>query len=587
MNPDGGFTFLYPVALLLLPLAWVLAWLVARRLHRRSAWRRVCEARLFTYLAAGSGAAAGQRRALVLLAAVLTLGVVGAAGPSWRLQAHPLLTSFAARVIVLDLSLSMRVEDVKPSRHAQAIAAAREIVGADFDGETGLVVFAGAAFVVAPLTGDARTLDAFLDALSPDTMPLDGSRADLGIEAAAGLLRASVAGQGQILLLTDGVDETELAVRAALAASEAGHRVSVLAIGTAEGGPLRDRAGGLTRDARGDYLLARPDFAALERIARIGEGTFQSLRDGAEVFGRAVSAFASDELIAGEDEPGANWRPRANDGVILVWLTLPLALLLFRRNLLWVLLLVIAMPDDRGALAAEAAPGLDRGSLWRHAEQRAHVAYERGDLAQALALSSAPMLRGAIHYRAQRYALALEEFSRASGADAWYNRGNAEAHLERFPEAMRAYSRALELAPNHDAARYNRRLLQVFLERRAAEAGVNADGDELETATDAGELGSAQPRIGIAGQSLQNPGDEDQTGAGFGATSEVSPLDFVETYDGSDPTLEQFILRADESLDARGAEAIEQWLKALPESSNDLFRRKFLRDYQRQIRQER
>lgn len=587
MNPDAGFTFLYPAVLLLLPLGWGLAWLFARRLRARSAWQRVCDASLFSYLAAESGIARGHRRIFWLLAAVLTLGVIGAAGPSWRLQSHPLLMSFAARVIVLDLSQSMRVEDVKPSRHAQAVAAARDIVAADFDGETGLVVFAGAAFVVAPLTGDVRTLDAFLDALSPETMPLDGSRADLGIEAAADLLRASVAGYGQILLLSDGVDETEAAVRAALAAAEAGHRVSVLAIGTAAGGPLRDRAGGLARDARGEYRLSRPDFDNLERIARIGNGAFQSLRDGAEVFGRAVSAFDRDALIAADDDPAATWRPRANDGVGLVWLALPLALLLFRRNLLWVALLAMVTPWDPGALAADRSPAIDRVGSWRHAEHRAYAAYLQGDLARALALSSAPMLRGAIHYREQRYALARDEFSRASGADAWYNRGNAEAQLARFPEAMQAYARALELDPEHDAARYNRRLLQAFLERQTTDAGADADADESDSAPETGELGGAQPRIGVAGQSGQNPGDEDQAGAGFGATPDASPFDFVESYDGSDPTLEQFILRADESLDARGAEALEAWLRALPESSHDLFRRKFLRDYQRQIRQER
>lgn len=580
MNP-AGFVLLYPAVLLLLPPAWVLAWLIARRLHARSAWPRVCDAPLYAHLAAASATGGGRRGAFWLLAVVLSLGVVAAAGPSWRLQSHPLLASFAARVIVLDLSQSMRVEDVEPNRHAQALAAARDILATEFDGETGLVVFAGAAFVVSPLTADAGTLEAFLDALSPDTMPLDGSRADLGIEAAAGLLRASVSGRGQILLLTDGVDESELAVRAALAASDQGHRLSVLAIGTAEGGPMRDRAGGLLRDGRGGYRLSRPDFETLERIARIGGGAYRSLREGTEIFGRAISAFDGTDLIETRDEPDASWRPRANDGFGLVWLALPLALVLFRRNLLWLLLLAVVTPYDQSAQAADDA------GLWLHAEQLAHAAYLRGDLARALELSSAPMLRGAIHYRERRYALALEEFSRATGADAWYNRGNAEARLRRFPEAVRAYSRALEIEPEHAAARYNRRLLQLYLDRRAAEAGVGADADDAEAATETGELGSAQPRIGIAGQSPQNPGDEDQSGAGFGASPGSSPLDFAETYDGSDPTLEQFILQAEESLDARGAEALERWLESLPESSNDLFRRKFLRDYQRQVRQER
>lgn len=581
MSAAADFGFLYPAVLPLAPLLWLAAWLLARRLRSRSMWARLCDAPLLGYLTDASGRAGGGRRAAWLLAAVATLGVVAAAGPSWREQSHPLLSAAAARVLVLDLSRSMLVEDVKPSRHAQSVHAARQILAAGFAGETGLVVFAGAAFVVAPLTSDARTLDAFLDALSPDTMPLEGSRADLGIDAAARLLRASVSGSGQILLLSDGVDDAELAVRAALDASERGHRVSVLAIGTPEGGPLQDRAGSLLRDGDGRYRLAKTAFAELARIAEIGGGAFQTIRDGAEVFGRVVSTFDSVELVETDGDRAGPARPRANDGVWLVWLLLPLALLLFRRNLLWAGLIAVWLPLDQGAQAA------DSDWFWHGAETRAYAAYARGDLARALALTTQPMLRGVIYYRQRRYALAREQFARAAGADAWYNRGNAEAQLHRFPEAIVAYARALEIDPGHAAARYNRRLLQAWLERRAAESGASQEAAAGDPPAETGDLGGAQPRIGIAGQSSQNPGDAEQIGAGLGASPDAGTLDPSETYDGSDPQLEQFILRAGETLDQPGADAIEQWLSALPESSSDLFRRKFLRDFQRQTRQER
>ena len=94
----------------------------------------------------------GKRWLIGIMIIVLTLGVLALAGPSWHQQSYPMMESISARVVALDLSRSMLVEDISPNRFTQAVAAAREIISSDFDGETGLVVFAGAAFVVSPLS---------------------------------------------------------------------------------------------------------------------------------------------------------------------------------------------------------------------------------------------------------------------------------------------------------------------------------------------------------------------------------------------------------------------------------------------------
>jgi len=222
------FQFLTPSWLLLLPPLWLLLWRLARTSLRQSMWSRVCDSHLLRKMQAVDTTVNAYRWLIWPLAIILTLAILAAAGPSWRQQTHPLMESASARIIALDLSPSMRVEDVKPSRFAQALAAAREMIQSDFDGETGLVVFAGAAFVVAPLSRDANTLSAFVDALEPGILPLDGARVDLAIARAQDLLLASISGKGQIIVITSGIDRYSQALQAASAARERGHRVSIM-----------------------------------------------------------------------------------------------------------------------------------------------------------------------------------------------------------------------------------------------------------------------------------------------------------------------------------------------------------------------
>jgi len=202
----SSFRFITPAWLLLLPLLWWLLWTLARCHGRQSMWHRICDPQLLEKMQSEVSGTISIRWLICLLAAVLTLAILAAAGPSWRQQTHPLMESARARIIALDLSNAMLVKDVKPSRFDQAIAATRKIIEADFDGETGLVVFSGAAFVVSPLSSDANTLLAFAEALEPGIMPLDGIRLDLAIARAQDLLLASISGRGQIVIITSGND---------------------------------------------------------------------------------------------------------------------------------------------------------------------------------------------------------------------------------------------------------------------------------------------------------------------------------------------------------------------------------------------
>ena len=582
MTEQFTFQFLNPGWLLLLPPAWWLSWIFSRHSRRQSMWARVCEPRLLDNMIAGRKTWHGTRLLAWTLSIIITLTILAAAGPSWRKQSYPILESTSARIIVLDLSRSMLVEDIKPKRLVHAIAAAREIISTDYEGETGLVVFSGHAFVVSPLSKDAKTLLAFLDVLDPSTMPEDGTRIDLAISAAQNLLEASFAGKGQIVVITAGASTDGTgAMQAALKAANQGHRISILAIGTAAGAPLLDLEGRQVRDKDGKSVLTRTNFQLLERIAQIGNGSLVGLKDTRGNGDTLFSRLGADELIESDKLADSSQRAAANDGVWLVWLILPFTLVLFRKNLIWMILLTVMVPDGREFYAKEW------DSFWNHSEKLAFEAYQRGDYQLSYELSSNPLLQGSAYYQSGKYQQALELFSEDDSAASNFNLGNSLAQQNRFPEAILAYQKALLLNPDLVSASYNKRLIEIFLEQQSETNGTQSgDSDEGESSSEFQNQGDTEMRIGVA-ETSTNPGDDPELGPGLGASIQPGgQVDPFERFDGQEEALQRFVLRAQtgEQLDP---EFLESWIKSLPETSTDLFRRKFLRDAQRQKLQSR
>jgi Ca-activated chloride channel family protein len=533
------FQFLYPGYLLLLPIIWWLLRIFSRHTRRHSMWNKLCDPGLLHKMIVNNNSRDEGQLMIWTLVVILSLAAVAAAGPSWRKQSHPIMESSSARVLAIDLSASMLVSDIKPNRFEHAVTVAREILGAEFDGETGLVVFAGAAFVVSPLTKDAETLLAFLDALDPSTMPLDGTRIDLAIISADLLLQASLADNGQILIVTAGDSRGGQAVSAALNAADNGHRVSVFAVGSPTGGPLQDSKGRLKLDANGKFVLSRSNFELLERIVQIGNGTMVTMKQYQGYANPLVSRLAAGELIQSENKNGESQRAAANDGAWLVLLMLPFTLLLFRKNLIWMMLLVLLLPNDHELYAG------DWDSFWNHPEKLAFDAYLKGDYQSSYELSSNSQLRGSAFYRSGQFESALELFNDDASANSMYNRGNALAQQKMFPEAVVAYQKALDLNPDLAVARYNKRMLELFLEQQLeTENQASGGADGLAPSADNMEQADGEARIGVIGEEQTNPADDPQPGPGIGASLLSGQVDPVEHFDGQEQEMDRFVLRA-------------------------------------------
>ena len=447
------FHFLRPwwlVALLALPL---LGWFGVRRNVAQAELSRLVDAELLPHLL--HGRAGNRRLPLWLFALGWTLCTLALAGPTWSRVEQPLYASRAAQVVAISLSQRMLARDVAPSRLDRARYKARDLLHANRDGLNALVGYAGEAFVVAPLTSDAHSLDDLLEALAPDTMPVDGDNAAAAIERGVALIQGAKAGGGSLVLITDRADAA--AVAAARKANDAGVHVSVLGVGTPQGGPVPLPDGGFLRDAQGGMLLARRDDAALAALAAAGGGRYVAMSADQHDVDALHAQLRPAKATLADGQVGDQWQDR---GVWLLLPLLPLAALAFRRG--WLLLLALAvLPLWPGTAAATSWR-----DLWQRPDQQAAQALRAGDAKRAQQLARDPAWRGVAAYRAGDYAAAAQALPQAPGSDAAYNLGNTLAKQGEYRKALAAYDHALQLDPANADAKANRQAVEDWLRQQ-------------------------------------------------------------------------------------------------------------------------
>jgi len=318
---------LVPICLLMLVWWW--------RRPVQSAWESMVDVELQPYVLESGSSSRSYAPLWLFLAWIVTVLVL--AGPVWQQQDVPVFEGNRAEVVLLDLSLSMYADDLQPDRITRIRYKLSDLLERSEDIDLALIAFAERPYVISPLTDDASTIGAFVPSLSPSVMPVQGSRPDLAITRGVELLEQAGIPSGHLLLVTDArVGAADIG--AARAAFDAGHVLSVLMVGTEQGGVLRMDDGNLLRGANGEVVQPKLAVAPLQQLARVGGGEVSHLtsddsdlkqllavRDQLRVIADALS---NDGLDGGQhtEQHWVEWGPW------VVFLLAGGALLLFRRG---------------------------------------------------------------------------------------------------------------------------------------------------------------------------------------------------------------------------------------------------------------
>ncbi len=211
---------------------------------------------------------------LSLLAFALLL--LALAGPRWGSHYQEVQQKGVDIMIVVDVSTSMQVADVKPDRLKRAQREIQDFLKNVRGDRVGLVVFSGAAFVQCPLTLDYGAVRMFLNALEPGIIPVTGTDMGEAVRTAISAFDMDMQTDRVVLLITDGEDNEQQGVAAAREAASKGIKIFVFGIGDPSGGPIpaSEKGGGFKKDDAGNLILSKLNEAGLQEMASITGGDY-------------------------------------------------------------------------------------------------------------------------------------------------------------------------------------------------------------------------------------------------------------------------------------------------------------------------
>ncbi|MDW1898330.1 VWA domain-containing protein, partial [Vibrio sp. Vb1337] len=381
---------------------------------------------------------------------------ISLAGPSWQSNARPSFELNQNRILVLDMSRSMFATDIKPNRLAQTRYKALDLLPKWKEGATGLIAYAGDAYNLSPLTTDSSTLAGIIENLSPELMPFQGANLPAAIELAINQFSQAGTQQGDIIVLADDLDTSELS-RALDLVQGTKFRISVLAVGTPNGAPIALPDGSLLKTAQGTTVVAKTNLKNLQTLANKTGGLFVPIqhtnRDVENIaaftnnIGSQLSATQSEEVKTDS---------RLNSGFWLLPLLLLPAALLFRRGLIW--MVVATVVPVTWTPHAEANPFLNT-------DQQGAELYKQGEYEQAQNLFTNPSWKGAASYQKGDYEAAIEAFSHDASLNGRYNLANSLAQNGQLEDAADLYKKLLEEKPNFEAAKKNLSVVEEKLKQ--------------------------------------------------------------------------------------------------------------------------
>jgi len=473
---------LYLLLILLIPLMFIAYWLMRRWRKRRIA--RFGDPDLVSSLAPLVPRRKGWLK-LTLLSLALLFFAIGMARPQLGAILKEKQVKGAEIMVVLDVSNSMLAEDYSPNRLERAKLAISKLVDELQGDRIGLIIFAGESFVQLPVTSDYVSAKIFLNSITTESVPVQGTAMGDAIRTAIKSFTSESENSRAIILITDGENHEDDPVSAAKDAVDMGARVFCIGVGSPEGKPI-PMDGGLLKDNDGNIVVTRLDEKTLRDVASAGRGLY--VRAGNTEFGlnpvideiRSLDAKDFQSVVFEEyDEQYMYFFAIA---LIFMLIEFMISDTRNRRSLFGrgkgmvaVLILMLASPVMLQAQSDRSEVRAGNREFKKGEFREAELDYKRALEEDSTSVTAKYNLGNAL-YKTESYSEAelylkglgdsLKSVSASKASDCFHNSGNLALKQKKYQEAVDAYKESLRLEPDNFETKSNLAYAQKMLKEQ-------------------------------------------------------------------------------------------------------------------------
>jgi Ca-activated chloride channel family protein len=262
-------------ALVLIPLFIIVYWFMNR--WRKKALKNYGDLAVIEHLFPDVSTTKRTWKFILFCIAFLLL-IIGIANPQVGTKMEEVKNSGADLMICLDVSNSMRAEDLTPNRLEKAKLSVAKLIDKLNGDRIGIIVFAGEAYVQLPITTDYAAAKLFLESINTDMVSSQGTAIGKAIDMAVESFGKDEGKGKAIFIITDGENHEDDAIAAAKAAVEKGINVHTIGMGSPNGSPIPIYRGnvniGFRKDKDGNTIVTKLNEQMLKEIAAAGNGVY-------------------------------------------------------------------------------------------------------------------------------------------------------------------------------------------------------------------------------------------------------------------------------------------------------------------------
>lgn len=264
----------YLYALAVLPV--ILLLFIFMQAWKKRARKRWGESQLIDQLSEGRSRSKPVMKIILSLFGIAFI-ILACANPQIGTRLEEVKREGVDIIIALDVSNSMKAEDIKPDRLVRSKQAISRLIDKLENDRIGMIVFAGQAYVQLPITSDFAAAKLFLSTIETEIVPTQGTCIGCAIDLAGESFVGNDNKYKALVIITDGENHEEDAVEAAKRANEKGIIIHTIGMGSPDGAPIPVTRNGyrdFMKDKQGQTVITKLEPLTLQRIAAEGKGIF-------------------------------------------------------------------------------------------------------------------------------------------------------------------------------------------------------------------------------------------------------------------------------------------------------------------------